>query len=196
MENNSSADYWQQRYEMASTGWDIGYPAPALVEYIDRLAHKNLKILIPGCGNAWEVEYLWKRGFRNIWPADLADSPKKNFLERVPDFPQEQWLQGDALEMNGDYDLILEQTFFCALDPSLRRKYAESMHRLLRPGGKLAGLLFVFPLDDKGPPFGGSTEEYRSLFAPHFRILRMEACQNSIKPREGREIFIELEKPE
>jgi thiopurine S-methyltransferase len=194
MSDIKTSEYWQHRYETASTGWDIGYPAPALTSYIDALPDKSIKILIPGCGNAWEVEYLWKKGFRNIWPADIAESPKRNFLARVTDFPEEQWLCGDVLDMNGEYNLILEQTFFCALDPSLRRKYAASTHRLLQEGGKLAGLLFEFPMDENGPPFGGSKAEYRALFEPYFDILQLDDCLNSIKPREGREVFIELRK--
>jgi hypothetical protein len=44
------------------------------------------------------------------------------------------------------------------------------------------------------PPFGGSREEYRRRFSPFFNILEMETAQNSIKPREGREVFIKMEK--
>ena len=42
----------------------------------------------------------------------------------------------------GKYDLILEQTFFCALDPSLREKYVEKCYDLLNDDGKIAGVFF------------------------------------------------------
>ena len=92
------------------------------------------------------------------------------------------------------YDLIIEQTFFCALNPSLRDKYVEKMHELLNPKGKLIGLLFQFPLTEEGPPFGGSENEYIKLFSNNFKIRTLETAYNSIKPREGRELFFIFEK--
>ena len=88
----------------------------------------------------------------------------------------------------------MEQTFFCALDPVLRKKYVEKMADLLKENGKLAGLLFDFELTAEGPPFGGSSEEYLQLFTHYFTSKKLERCYNSIKPRSGRELFFIFEK--
>jgi len=84
--------------------------------------------------------------------------------------------------------LILEQTFFCALNPDLRTKYVQKMSELLSKDGKLVGLLFgvEFP---NNPPFGGSKEEYLTLFSSKFKINLLEPCHNSAKPRMGSELF-------
>jgi hypothetical protein len=66
------------------------------------------------------------------------------------------------------------------------------MHQLLAPEGKLAGLLFDKEFEG-GPPFGGHQKEYRLLFAPLFKILRMEPCYNSIDSRKKSELFFILE---
>lgn len=66
------------------------------------------------------------------------------------------------------------------------------MHELLQPKGKLAGLLFDDELNADVPPFGGSAAEYKPLFQNLFTTLHFEPCTNSIKPRAGRELFIEL----
>ncbi|MDX1334071.1 MAG: SAM-dependent methyltransferase, partial [Robiginitalea sp.] len=101
----------------------------------------------------------------------------------------------DFFEFNeGPFDLVLEHTFFCALPPDLRPQYAEKMAGLLKKGGKLAGLLFDFPLTEEGPPFGGSREEYLRLFEPFFEIRILEEARNSIPPRAGRELFFIFEK--
>jgi len=97
-------------------------------------------------------------------------------------------------EHEGNYDLILEQTFFCALDPELREKYVEKVTALLNPRAKIAGVLFQFPLTEVGPPFGGSKEEYRTLFQNQFEIKTLETANNSIKPRLGNELFLSLSK--
>ena len=83
----------------------------------------------------------------------------------------------------------MEQTFFCALHPSLRERYVLKMHDLLVPEGKLMGLLFKIPLNTDGPPFGGNEQEYRNLFEGKLAIQKMETAYNSIKPREGNELF-------
>lgn len=189
--------FWTARYEANETGWNIGEPSTPLKNYIDQLTELELDILIPGAGNAYEAEYLHKRGFSNLKVVDLAKPPLKALAERTPSFPAEDLIHGNFFDHSGAYDLILEQTFFCALQPELRQDYVKHIHSLLKPGGKLVGLLFKFPLDpDKpNPPFGGSEAEYRTLFKA-FQIDIMAEAHNSIPPRSGNEIFIKLQKPE
>lgn len=189
-----NAHYWDKRYKEGNTGWDIGSPSTPLKEYIDTLTDKNLKILIPGAGNAYEAEYLYQKGFNNTYIIDFSATALTNFKTRVPNFPESHIIQGDFFELNDFFDLIIEQTFFCALDPMMRPKYAEKMHFLLKENGILAGLLFNFPLTEEGPPFGGSKEEYLPYFLPYFAINIMEPAYNSIPPRKGKELFILLEK--
>jgi hypothetical protein len=86
----------------------------------------------------------------------------------------------------------LEQTFFCALEPSLREEYVNKMVQLLKPGGKLVGLLFNIPLNNDKPPFGGNREEYLALFKEKFKIETLETAYNSIPQRAENELFIKL----
>ncbi|MCW3072364.1 MAG: methyltransferase protein [Bacteroidetes bacterium] len=186
--------YWTKRYREDDAGWDTGSITTPLKEYIDQLADKDISILIPGAGNAYEAEYLFNKGFSNVTVIDLSEEPLNNFKKRVPGFPQENLIMGDFFDHQSEYDLIIEQTFFCALNPSLRNRYAEKMHSLLKPGGKLVGLLFNDKLNDDKPPFGGSKDEYIPYFEKYFTFKTVEACYNSIKPRTGRELFINMVK--
>ncbi|MFD2247714.1 methyltransferase [Pontibacter ruber] len=193
MTQEFSASYWQKRYENAQTGWDVGTITRPLKEYFDQLQNKGQRILIPGCGNAYEAEYLFGLGFRNVFLVDVAEAPLQSFAERVPGFPKAQLLLQDFFSLESKYDLIVEQTFFCALHPAQRQAYAAKCAELLTPGGKLVGLLFDTEFQHEGPPFGGSREEYRTYFEPYFKFLHFETAYNSIPPRQGRELFIELE---
>lgn len=183
--------YWDQRFREDRTGWDIGAPSRPLITYIDQLRDPSLKILIPGCGYAWEGEYLHRKGFDQVYLLDVAPFAFESFRERVPDFPEEHLILEDFFQHEGTYDLILEQTFFCSFDPALRPRYAEKMAQLLRSGGTLAGVLFTFENDD-GPPFGGNVEEYRAQFRPWFDLHIFEEAYNSIPPRMGNELFMVL----
>ncbi len=188
-------EYWENRYNENRLGWDIGEVSRPLKEYIDQIDNKDLKILVPGAGNGYEVTYLWESGFKNVYVIDLARQPLERIKEVAADFPEGQLIQGDFFEMKeADFDLILEQTFFCALDPELRRQYVHKMHDLLKEDGRLSGLFFDFPLTENGPPFGGSLEEYQELFKDHFNIKTLERAYNSIPPRQGNELFFIFER--
>lgn len=182
--------YWEGRYALKSMGWDAGGITTPLKTYIDQLDNKALKILVPGAGYGYEVAYLYRQGFHNVYALDIALQPLQHLRNELPEFPEKQVLQGDFFELqHGGFDLILEQTFFCALLPGQRRAYAEKMYGLLSPKGKLAGLFFDFPRTEKGPPFGGSKKEYEALFSPLFTIRVLERAYNSIPPRFGTELF-------
>ena len=68
------------------------------------------------------------------------------------------------------------------------------MHALLNPGGHLVGLLFNYEFNSDEPPYGGTEEEYRNIFNPYFYFKYFSTAYNSIKPRAGREIFLNLVK--
>ena len=184
--------YWNDKYISGETGWDIGHISTPLKEYIDQLSDKNFKILIPGGGNSYEAEYLFKNGFNNVFVVDISSIPLKNLAKRLPSFPNENLLHSDFFELEDTFNIILEQTFFCALDPSLREKYVQKMHKLLKPEGKLVGLLFNIPLNADKPPFGGNKEEYLSLFKEKFKIEILETAYNSIPQRSGNELFFKF----
>ncbi|HRG58107.1 MAG TPA: methyltransferase [Bacteroidia bacterium] len=187
-------NYWEKRWENKETGWDTGAVTTPLKTYFDQLIQKEIKILIPGCGNAYEAEYLFLEGFKNTYIIDIAAQALESFSKRVPNFPKTNLICDDFFNHQNQYDLIIEQTFFCALDPKQRDAYIKKMHELLKPNGKLVGLLFNIPLNTEHPPFGGNKIEYEKQFSPYFNFKHFDVCYNSIKPRENNELFIVLEK--
>lgn len=191
-DSSTEQQYWTKRYQEGRTGWNIGYPSTPLKEYIDQLENKALKILIPGAGNAYEAEYLFQQGFPHVYVLDISPKPLEAFEERNPDFPSTQLLQENFFEHKSQYDLILEQTFFCSFEPTLenRSAYARHMSTLLKPGGKLVGLWFKHPLSPNSRrPFGGTKSGYLGYLLPYFEVKVFEDAYNSIKPRSGNELF-------
>lgn len=188
------SEYWEDRWKNNQTGWDAGEITTPLKAYIDSIDDKTTSILIPGCGNAWEGEYLLQSGFENVYLLDISPSAVERIKSRIPDFPEDHIIVGDFFELEKTFDLILEQTFFCALDPSMRSDYAKNAHRLLNSQGRLAGVLFDTDFGNDHPPFGGNAAEYSVYFEPYFNFLHFERATNSIKPRAGRELFIEFER--
>ncbi|MDZ7900844.1 MAG: methyltransferase domain-containing protein [Arcicella sp.] len=190
-----SKNYWNNRYETEQTGWDLKTISPPLKAYIDQLMDKNLSVLIPGCGSGYEAEYLLKQGFNNVTVIDFAPLIVDKMKAHLSEYQNINIICTDFFVHTGEYDLILEQTFFCALNPSLRTNYVQKMAELLKENGKLVGLLFGVQFSNN-PPFGGSEEEYLSLFSDRFTINVLEPCYNSVKPRQGSELFFNFSKNE
>ncbi|UII24114.1 methyltransferase [Fulvivirga ligni] len=185
-------NYWSGRYQSHDTPWDVAQITTPLKEYFDQLEDKSLKIMIPGAGYGHEVAYLYANGFTNVFMADISKAPLEDFEKRNPDFPSHQLLHVDFFQHEDKYDLIIEQTFFCALDPSLRQRYADQCHKLLKPGGKVVGLLFHGEFSTN-PPYGGTMEEYLEHFQAFDKQV-FEPCYNSIPARAGRELFFSIVK--
>ena len=189
-----NADFWDNRYQSNDIGWDLGTISPPLQAYFDQLTNLDLKILIPGGGNSYEAEYLYNKGFKNIFVVDLSKTALDNLKARVPDFPSSNLILNNFFDLNMTFDLIIEQTFFCAIDPSLRSDYAKKASEILNSKGNVSGLLFDAVLNTTHPPFGGSKTEYLGYFKPFFEIKIMDEAYNSIKPRAGRELFFIIQK--
>lgn len=189
-------NFWEQRWQNQQTGWDLGAPSPPLIEYLQQIPNEKrttLRVLIPGCGNGHEAFWMVRHGFQYVTLLDIAPTAVKIMEQRIQAELQGNSIQpkvicGDFFDHQEQYDLILEQTFFCALLPELRDAYVVQMSKLLRSGGKLVGLLFDRSFEG-GPPFGGSKEVYEQQFSTHFTVQKMEKCHNSISPRAGSEVF-------
>lgn len=181
-------NYWDQAWKDGKTPWDLSSYSPAFRYLFSEIEEKDLRILIPGCGNAYEVDYLLEAGFVDITLIDISpivctelDKNYKHTAVKV--------LCGDFFELTGKYDIIFEQTFFCAFHPTERASLLEKVRDLLAVNGKYMGLLFDRQFEKAGPPFGGSKSDYEVLFSKYFSQVTMEKTTLSIKPRLGSELL-------
>lgn len=181
-------NYWDSRYREKKTAWDLGEISPPLKKFFDQIKDKKIKILIPGSGNSHEVKYLWEEGFVNVHALDISEKAFDGLRKNCPSFPEIQMICEDFFNHKGEYDLIVEQTFFCALVPDKREDYVVKMADLLKEEGELIGLLFNVQFDG-GPPFGGEREAYYPLFGKYLNVIKMEEAYNSVKPRAKSELF-------
>lgn len=193
LSDSSDPQYWSDRYLNNETGWDMHQVSPPLKSYIDKLKNKDLKILIPGCGNAYEAEYLLDSGFNYVTIIDFSSVVTQKLKEKYKRKPI-NIVNDNFFNHKEQYDLILEQTFFCALQPSLRENYVKHCHELLKDGGKIAGVLFNKKFAPVEPTYIASDGEYKKLFQPLFDFLKFGPCNNSIAQRMGNELFFEFEK--
>ena len=191
------AEYWNHRYKNQRTGWDIGHANHGLVEEVKSRFPKSTKILIPGAGRAHEAEALWQAGFLNTYVCDWAqeaftDLRTSKVLAKAFSSTEDinaRLIVEDFFKVEDAFDLILEQTFFCAIDPSKRESYVEQAFSLLKPVGKWMGIFFDCHFPTEGPPFGGDKETYVRLFSKRFEVVELNRFDRSIVPRQGKELL-------
>ncbi len=189
----ANSAYWSARYKKGETGWDLNTPSPAIKHYLDHLKHKELSILIPGAGYGHEVAYAFENGFKDVYYLDFSKKAVEGCVERYPSLPKTHIICEDFFDLTMNVDVIIEQTFFCAIPPEKRMAYVQKASELLTQNGKLVGVLFNRQFE-VNPPFGGSKQEYQRLFKAYFHINCLENCQLSIAPRKNTELWIECTK--
>ncbi len=182
---------WEEKYQTGRAYWDLGGPTPVFERLVTDL--RSGRVCIIGSGRGYDAVVFAKRGFE-VTVVDFAPSA----IEAAQEEARKAGVAIDARQMDlfdlpetcsGEFDYVLEQTCFCAIDPKRRREYEEVVWEILKPGGRLIGLWF--PLDrmylSEGPPWSMSVTEIKSLFDERWQLEREEYPELSIKPRRGRE---------
>lgn len=185
MADSSLSDFWDQRYRNGITPWDAGQVPGALRRHM-RDFPPGARVLIPGCGSAYESYYLLENGFDalaiDFSPPAVARAKSQvgRFADRV--------LEADffAFEFAERFDVMYERAFLCALPRKMWPAYAARSAELLKPGGIIAGFFF-FDVNPKGPPFGTSAQELEGLLGSRFECVQDEAVDDSLPVFQGRE---------
>lgn len=187
---------WEQCYREGDTPWDKGSAAPPLMELIGRHGPElwgDGPILVPGCGLGHDVRALAALGLP-VLGLDIAETAVTK-ARGYPSTGLETYETGDFLDPawreSHRFSALWEHTCFCAIDPALRGRYAASAAEVLDPGAVLAGVFYLTPFDPgedaTGPPFGATTAEIDTLFAPWFERIDAWVPQSAYPGREGRE---------
>jgi hypothetical protein len=182
-----SPAFWDERFEKRFTPWDqAGVQAEFIAFASQRLTEP---VVVPGCGNAWEVLWLAERGT----PVRAID-----FAPNAVAAAREQLGQYASTVEQADFFIwqppvapawIYERAFLCALPLARRTDYARRMAELLPEGALLAGFFFI-GATPKGPPFGIDRSELDALLSPYFELVDDRPVTDSIPVFVGRERWL------
>lgn len=190
-----SASAWNERYLQGITPWDLTGPCPQILQFTKEVWFpRHGAILFPGAGRGHDAIALAQLGY-SISAVDFAKAALEELLRRAKEYGQTITVfKRDFFSLYEDpyhrerYDVILEYTFFCAINPALRKSYIDIAHRLLRPKGYFAGIFFPTAIDKEPPPFMVDQNEVVALFKENFSGQILEPT-HSIQPRKGREFL-------
>ena len=190
------ADFWQHQYDEGNVDWDRGAPSPPIVRLLaESPLPDGSKVLVPGCGLGHEVIFVADLGY-SVTAVDFAESAVAGVKARAGDLPVtvlHRDIFGLADDHDRRFDVVLEHTCFCAIPVEMRPHYADVMHAVLKPGGRIVGLFFETD-EEEGPPFRTTQADIEAHFSSRFDITRMERPADSFEGREGNEWLVEMTK--
>lgn len=183
---------WEAAYQTGETPWDKGAGAPELAFVLSE-GLLNGRVLVPGCGLGHDARLIAAAEASEVLGVDIAPSAVDAACA-LGVGGNLRFEQGDlfALPMayKAHFNWVWEHTCFCAIDPSLRASYVNSVAEALQLGGCLLAIFYLNPRDDddrEGPPFGVSKAELDRQFGDRFELVREWAPRGSYPGREGRE---------
>lgn len=156
---------WESKYRSGETGWDRGGVSPALDRWLAEGAVPQGRVLVPGCGNGYEVLALAGAGHA-VTAVDIAAPPVMGLMGALTERGlHARVVQADLLDWTPaePFDAIYEQTCLCALEPEQWPAYAERLAGWLLPGGRLFAL-FMQTGREGGPPYHCDLAAMRELF--------------------------------
>ena len=77
MTKQEQNNMWEDMYQEGKTGWDRGASSDNLSYWIERGLLKPCRVLVPGCGNGYEVITLAQKGFDVVAVARQSQCPSK-----------------------------------------------------------------------------------------------------------------------
>lgn len=186
---------WESAWEEERTPWDAGKSPPILRDLVQNDALPTGRALVTGAGSGYDVLTL-ASAERHVVGVDLSTVARERFASLRAGHPHEaqaQFVVGNFFELSFEepFDMAWDYTFLCALEPSMRTQWAQTMHRLLHPEhGELIALIFpVVPDADpnEGPPYPMTEVLVRELLDPYFACASVEPVLQSHPRREGKE---------
>lgn len=182
----SPAD-WDARYLASDIPWDLGGASPLIQRLASEHVEADAQIVIPGCGLAHDVEALAQQG-HHVLGLDISPTAvtQANARLRAAELSNAQVILGDfldnkALPLEG-FDVLIEHTCYCAIEPHQRSLYVASASTCLKEGGLLIGAFLDF--EGGGPPYGTSQRALRAGFSSDFDILEITAAPEPFGPKD------------
>lgn len=187
-EDSTRTEFWTTRIESGSMPWDRGGVPEDLRSYLAETPCVGKRVLIPGCGTAYEVRAFHNAG-ANVTGIDFCPAAVEMARDALGEL-RDAVVAGDFFEYGFEdrFDWVYERAFLCCLPIRLRVSWGDRIRRLLRPGGCLVGFFYCGPVED-GPPYGIHKEELSRLLGDGFRCAVDREVEDSVELYDGFERF-------
>lgn len=179
-------DFWELRYNARFAPWDAGKVPARLLSFV-RASPARRRVLVPGCGSAWDVRCFAEQGW-DVVGIDFSPAAVEE-ARRILGPHARRVRQADffAPIAEAPFEVVYERAFLCALPRRMWRDWARRMAELVEPGGVVAGFFF-FDEGERGPPFPlHSQGELDALMSAAFERVDDAPVDDSIAVFRGKE---------
>jgi len=201
--NSLDLNYWDKRWEDGKTGWHRTEVNDLLVMYNSRIK-ENGTVLFPMCGKTVDMKFMCDEGY-TVVGIEYSKQPVEEFFSEN-DIKFEKSKNGDydtyksddgkitiyagdffqaKPELVGKIDGIWDRGALVAMNPSDRRKYADTILNLMNKDTVylIAGLSYDQNCHG-GPPFSVPMETVEELYKSNCVIKQIyEATNEAYKER-------------
>jgi SAM-dependent methyltransferase len=179
-------EFWDLRYGAGFAPWDAGR-VPGQLRAMVAGSPAPRRVLVPGCGSAWDVRFLAESGW-DVLGIDFSDAALAAAREVLgPNAHRVRHADFFAPLPGEPFDFVYERAFLCALPRRMWADWGKRMAEVVAPGGLVAGFFF-FGAGERGPPFPlASQEELDRLLTPSFERIADEPVPDSIPVFAGKE---------
>ncbi len=185
--------FWTGYYAQDNTPWDIGKVSPAISDTINQLKIQRSNILVLGCGLGHDAGWIADQG-HIVTGVDYSDEAIKKAKAL---YPKVNFIKADAFNLPEDFkdsfDLVIEHTLYCAINPAKRKDLIKSWLSCLRDDGHLLGVFFVGH-KPSGPPFATTEYELKKNLDKKLQLMYWTRWQSSVDIRQGTELMIYAQK--
>lgn len=166
--------------------WDAGGTPAELDQYLAAEGAGG-RVLIPGCGTAYEVQAFLRAGY-HVSAIDFSPAAVEMAKLQIGALPAELYFGDFFTYAFGvrEFDVIYERAFLASLPRAMWHDYAARVYELLRQGGKLIGF-FLYGDKQGGPPFCLANGELGTLLGEYFERTASLRVRNSVPVFEGLE---------
>ena len=185
-EDPATPAFWDVRFRQKHTPWDAGSTPPDLSRYLIQNPGGG-RVLIPGCGSAYEVRSFLENGYEVI-AIDFSRAAVEMATAELGPLRTTVVL-GDFFTHNFGptlFDVIYERAFLASLPRRMWDDFAARILELVRPGGRLIGF-FVYGEQQGGPPFCLKSGELALLLGNRFENVDDVAATASVPVFQGKE---------
>ena len=171
---------FQSMYE-GQPPWEIGKPQNPFIDRADQITGS---VLDAGCGTGETSLFLAACGCK-VTGIDFLEEPIRRATQKaIERGSTAAFLVRDALTMTDwheRFDNVVDSGLFHVFSDADRRRYAESLHSVLRPGGRL----FLMCFSDEEPGTNGprrvSKKELNDVFARGWAIESIEPVRVEVR---------------
>jgi hypothetical protein len=186
--------FWSRLYADGQDGWELGRAAPPLERWVAAHDLRDRRALVVGAGRGHEARLLARAGARVVAVDYAPEAVAAARVLAASEGVHVDFRQRDVFALRLElerYELVVEHTCFCAIDPARRGEYARVVADVLLPGGSFVGLFWEHGRAG-GPPFTTTRAEIEGLFGADFEIVGFEIPTDSVATRLGQERLFEM----